>query len=381
MKRFTFIYLAPLVFGVISCSDKISGPIQVKIVQSAASLNSNASRCVYTIAPATLTTLNDLSNMSGQIGSVVLNDEELLSRPEILRNGEGFYPLQTQFIKQGNVYTPLDFASLNAATIYYHFERAFLQFEPSLNLSARIPNFSSTYYVYEARRKFKDQGELTDNAEYYPREATSGSSLSILNYFFINPIEEVTHISFGLNLGIMVHEFSHLVIYHLFELELAKHNSEILDVASYNTLRAFDEGLADYFGFLAVKDPAYFTCTLSDLTERILTTGRFFDSNDLAKLKAGEEIDAHSLGSVYASLQYEIGELASAQGLGGHEENGKVLLNMVSNLASCLSQNFSQKNPTVTLEKIVACQQQSAGSLSSITTSVFQRGLGGGVGF
>ena len=92
----------------------------------------------------------------------------------------------------------------------------------------------------------------------------------------------------------MNHEFSHLIFQHLFYEPGIKRNTEVGSTKpTMNTLSALDEGIADYFGFLAVQDPGYFLCSFPR-ENRDLAVPKAFTNQVISNLEL--PIPMYSLG-------------------------------------------------------------------------------------
>ncbi len=132
----------------------------------------------------------------------------------------------------------------------------------------------------------------------------------------------------------MNHEFSHLVFQHLFYEPGIKRNMEIgASKPTTHSLAALDEGLSDYFGFLATQDPGYFLCSFPQ-ENRDLAHPKYFTHSVISRIESSSDdyFDSHEGGAVFASIQYEIG-----QNLSNHQLVGQSLLKLMSNLLTCSS--------------------------------------------
>lgn len=295
--------------------------------------------CQYAIAPAKFQTLESASEMRGRVGRVLYAAENLDLNQNILITGSGLHPIDTEFVNNGGALVPANLNTLFAASLYYSMETGYLltrKLDPNIDLATLIPNFSDTRIIHHARRLSGDlnsKNEIYDNAEYFPLSPSGSSRTNILNYFFSYPTEEVKDVPLGLNMGVMNHEFSHLIFQHLFYEPGIKRNLEVGSTKpTMNTLSALDEGLADYFGFLAVKDPGYFLCSFPR-ENRDLAVPKAFTSSVISRIEnSNGYFDSHEGGAIWASIQYEIG-----QTLGNHDLVGKSLLRLMSNLLECPS--------------------------------------------
>lgn len=365
-----------IILGIVSilavgCAEnQFSGPVQARMILP------TGARCQYEVREGTLQTLTSLSDMRGAIGQVVYNSENVQRRPEILDSGVGFTAVDSQFSKRGNVFSPLDFESLFAVSLYHAVEtgyRLFRDLDPAADMVAVVPNFGeNTRIVHRARRTFGDVGvdpEITDNAEFLGHRVGSGDAVVVKNYLFSFPSDEVDQLPLGLNTGIMVHEYSHLIMHHLFYEPAFKADLSIsTTLPTKNTLSSMDEGLADYFGFLATGDPSFFLCSFPT-SNRDLGVPKSFTAEIIARIEGDGFISPHEGGAVFAAINYEIGQTI------GHEENGRSLIQMIRTLKDC--PDASRGANTIGLDfGIVARCHARASSRSATVTSVYQKYLG-----
>lgn len=294
--------------------------------------------CQYSISPATFQTLENVREMRGRVGRVLFSSENLDLNQNILKTGVGLNPVDTEFFDGGDSLVPANLDTLFAASLYYSVEVGYLlskTLDPSLDLATLIPNFADTRIVHHAHRlsdSSNSKNEIYDNAEYFPLTLSSTNRSTILNYFFSYPTQETKGVPLGLNLGIMDHEFSHLIFQHLFYEPGIRRNLEVgTTKPTMNTLSALDEGLADYFGFLAVQDPGYFLCSFP-YENRDLSVPKAFSGQVISRIEGNSNsyFDSHEGGAVWAAIQYEIG-----QTLGNHALVGKSLLKLMSNILEC----------------------------------------------
>jgi len=322
--------------------------------------------------------------VSGQLGSVVANDEVVESRPEILDHGYGFRPVDVEFSRRGNTYYPLDYASLLAASLYYSIERGYLMFaslDGAGDLKTRVPDLSGTLIVLDARRQ-NDSGNLTrevyDNAEYLPhRVKTSDGTEFLRNYIFAFPNQDISALPLGLNIGILIHEYTHMVFQYLFYEPGISRNvyvTESNEKPTSNTLAAIDEGLADYFSFVSTRDPSFFECSFPN-SGRDLSQSRYLTHEIRDSLLSEDRFDPHELGAVIASINWEIGEV-----LGNHEANARSLLKMMASLLDCPEVVTSRNVLSMNVQSLSACQARAAtdSRLAEIIRRTYSKYLSGG---
>ncbi len=347
------------------CSNAIpSGPVAVRVVQPI-----TGQRCLNRIAGAQLETLQDLSSLSGRLGKVVMFNGDIDANPQTLETGAGFFSIDTQFVKGSDGYVASDFRSLLGASLYYATEVGYklhARLNPAADFLNNDPTFAARSFIIADAHRTDAPGEphVTDNAEYYPSRKADGT---ILNYLISYPNDEISEMPLGLNLGIMVHEYSHLVFQNVFP-----DYDKVADGASELALAAIDEGLADYFGYLATGDPTFFLCTFPG-EDRDLTRPKYLTSAIYQSMQTGQNYDSHEGGAVLAAINYEIGQAI------GPEENGKALSLMMSTLSSC-SHVKSGSLYSFSFEGIMRCHAQAAGSRAAQIQQIYTKYLQAGGG-
>ncbi|MCB0405501.1 MAG: hypothetical protein KDD51_12015 [Bdellovibrionales bacterium] len=325
-----------------ACSTNVNGPIQVRLIQPA------VGHCRYNIGPATIQTLSSLSNMQGLMGRVGYYDRS-----------QTFVKADLQFGQVGGTFTPMDYGSLYAASLYYYLESGYLLFKnlptSAVDMAQEVPSLSSSQIQMEAYDVNSDDEEVKDNAAYLYDEGN--------NIFISYPAGDfINGLPFGMNRGIMIHEYTHFVMRHLVRNKLGKQTKQI----AYDTLGALDEGIADYFGFLSTiipgtpegekGDPAYFLCT-EDSLDRDLSVAKTVNvsrtsecRNDLAdydclRIPGSKYFSVHSLGAVFAYANWAQGERV------GHFQHAATLVNLMRKLGNgtCGSAD------NLTFQSIVSC--------------------------
>ena len=364
-----FAGLALATYFIVGCSQDVSGPVQVQLMQP------TGLHCGYTIAPATLHTLQNLISLHGSVGRVVYLDENVDARPEILDNGAGFQSIDVSFSNHGGIYHALDYSTLFSVSLYYAVERGYTLFS---SWDADIPRlaaqwrFNETLIVHEGRRTLGDvgvDGEVTDNGEYRPHKVQRpDGGFDIRNYIFSYPTLEVTDLPLGLNMGIMVHEYAHMIFNFLFEEPRRAMGSSYDTRATVMTIRSIDEGLSDYFGYLATGDPGYFLCTFPT-ENRDVSVPKFWSDSTMLQLKSDRQFDPHVGGAVFASVQYQIGQSIA----GGHLANARSLLQMVRQLTLCA--NTNQGSFRMDFPAVAQCHLSAlgAGESQSVARGIYER--------
>ncbi len=370
-------YIPGLCAGLIltSCSAGIpGGAAQVKVIQP------TGQRCHYSIAPATLSTLDNLNDVSGKIGRVVTSKLNLDSNASILDTGTGFDPIDTQFLRSGSVYSAENFATLYAVSLYYAIETGYLLhagLAPEADFVKNVPGFTAkTLIVQDAIRNSSSTeggGRVTDNAEFLPHSYKNNGVSDTRNYILSYPTDTIKDMPLGLNLGIMVHEYSHLVFeYFFYAKALAKKTGTGSDKPTQSTLDSINEGYADYFGYLATKDPAFFLCSFPS-ENRDLSVPKTFTSDMNKRIQSDPNFDPHEGGAVFAAINYEIGQAI------GFDVNAKLLEKLAQTLLDCPSAQTSGATNSVSLDMaaVAACHAAVDGTRSSVVQGIYNKYLTG----
>ena len=80
-------------------------------------------------------------------------NEEVGARPEILENFDGFAPVDAMFGGGGDSYSPLDFSSMFAVSLYHAAEtgyRMFAEADPTTDMISVVPDLADTRIVHRA---------------------------------------------------------------------------------------------------------------------------------------------------------------------------------------------------------------------------------------
>jgi len=347
-----FFSLAVVLAGVIGCTQApLGGTFNLMVVQA------TGPSCQYQVALAPVQTLENLSDLKGLLGQVVTHGEDLESNPDILDVGQGFRPLDLRLSGSGTTYGPLDKTTLLGLSLYYALEKGYLLFkglDPAADLATLVPNSRETLIVQNAKLSTLNDASksYSDNAAYLQVDGSQGAR----NYFLHFPNETISAIPLGLNTGVLVHEYTHMMAQYLFHNKRSQAAKE-LDTASENILSFFEEGLADYFGFVATQDPSFFHCSFPGGTDRDLSHPKSLNALQAQSIRTGIDFDSHEGGAVWASVQYQIGQSI------GHQANAKSLVKFLSNLASCTG--LSSSRTQVTLSSLNNCHLQALGNLAS----------------
>lgn len=202
----------------------------------------------------TLTTVDDIVAMKGSVARIVGEAEFTVAAddPALARAGDdrdrqrkaitkdAGTPVKVSWIKQDGALVPADFHSLNIATTYYNFERAFRFFEQIGDLHTQ--EFPAPTVYYFPKLVFGGKTEK-DNALFFP----------LLESFLILPFDDLQKIPLAINSGVVGHEYSHSIFnYRVFDRDpfaiYETWGSDLRGTPGLNLVTALDEGIADVFG-------------------------------------------------------------------------------------------------------------------------------------
>lgn len=373
--RIEYVFILSLLLLGGCSSEKSSGPINAMVIHY------SGAGCKFAVSEQPITTLDSVTEMRGAVGRVVRSDLDIQSKPEILDEYFSMRPVDVQFAKSGSSYGALDSDSLFALSLYYSIEQSYLAFQKyGVDFNTVVPNLSETRIVHEAKSTYgsgNSKKEIHDNAEFLANRYQANGQLNVKNFFFSYPNVEVKDVPLGLNVGVMAHEFSHLVFHWQF-FENAYRNLNFVNTTkpTENTLAALDEGLADYFGFMTSGDPSFFLCSYPG-EDRGLSKSKSFTPSIVQAINSTDvnSFDSHDGGAVWAAIQYEIGNKI------GHETNAKSLVQLMSYLATC-SDTANGKNISADFGDIAKCHysllntRTDANGQATEVRSIYQKYLG-----
>jgi hypothetical protein len=241
----------PIVCGLLllaACEPASSLPVKVMAI-----LPNRAG--TYDTKQVELTTPDSVVHMTGKLLTLVggaqvelnpadpalgtaTSEEQLL---DILMKNKG-NSVRANFVDKAGVLWPSDFHSWGMTTTYYNFEQAFLYYQRIYD-GKPTDELKDIKVLYWAGYKDLTNGselELRDNAIYF----------SPIKAFMILPFEKLQKVPLSLNLGVVGHEFAHLV----FSKKVFSGASIPAPLSSwtltpFNYLKAMDEGFADFHGY------------------------------------------------------------------------------------------------------------------------------------
>lgn len=231
-----------------ACEPSVTAPVKVMAI-----VPNNMG--TYDTKQVELTTPDSVIHMTGKLLTLIggaqiefnpsdpqlssVTSEEQYS--EVLLKNKGG-SVRANFVDKSGVLWPSDFHSWGMTTTYYNFEQAFAYFQRIYD-GKSTDELKGVRVLYFAGYKDLSNGvdvELRDNAIFYPP----------VKAFVILPFEKLQKVPLSLNLGVVGHEFAHLVF-----------NKKVYGGAGlpapllswtltpFNLLKSMDEGFADFHGY------------------------------------------------------------------------------------------------------------------------------------
>jgi hypothetical protein len=232
-----------------ACQPITTTPVKVMAIVPSATAN-------YETRQIELTTVTSIANLKGTVVNLVggarveidPNDPQLngVTTPEqladVLQKDKGG-DVRANFIDKAGILWPADFHSWAMVTTYFNYEQAFKYYQQIYD-GKPTTELLGTRVLYFA--SYKDLSaadvEIKDNAIFF----------SPVQAFLVLPFERLQKIPLSLNIGVVGHEFGHLV----FNRKAfggaaipAPFNTGGWTLEPFNLLKSLDEGLADFHGF------------------------------------------------------------------------------------------------------------------------------------
>lgn len=240
MHRLLPLFLAGLV---VACAPSSEAPVTVMVLVPKAN-------GVFETQPKKLTTIENISTLEGSIAHFIggarliwdLSDPnaEETSRPLFKDEGGS---VRAQFIEKNGVLWPADFHSWAMITAYWNLEQAFLYFDGIYGKQDSTELLDLPVYYWldtNVLNPWKKESN-TDNAFFYS---------ALFPMMAVLPFKDFQTIPLSINLGIMAHEYAHLVfnarVHH--SNRFSPVYSHIDDMAM-SILDSINEGLADFHAF------------------------------------------------------------------------------------------------------------------------------------
>ncbi len=170
--------------------------------------------------------------------STVTSEEQLL---DVLMKNRG-NSVRASFTEKNGVLTPLDFQSWGMVTTFYNFEQAYRYYQKIYD-GKPTDELKGINVLYWAGYKDLSNGselELRDNALYF----------SPVRAFMILPFDKLQKVPLSLNIGVIGHEFAHLVFSKkVFSGASLPAPITTWTLTPFNLLKSMDEGIADFHGY------------------------------------------------------------------------------------------------------------------------------------
>lgn len=350
-----------------SCSQNPSGSVKVYVVQPA------GTSCQFKIAPDTIDGLDSLDELRGAVGKVVSYPK---GRPDSkiekdLDNGTGFDPVTTQFGKKDGAYFPLDYTTAFGTNLLYWTSKTIqkaAELFPDGDIT-KLANTKDTLIIQEAKIfKDEDGNPEKDNAGYYSFTVDG----ELKSYFIYWPLEKVKELPLGLNPGVVAHETTHMVFTANFREKAKKLGKDWATLRADNkkTYWVLNEGIADYLGFYMTRDPEFFLCSFKNATGRNLADPGEFTKEFVSKFynTSDSEFDPHKGGSIWAAIQYEIG-----QAIKDHDKVAASNLQLAADLPNCIA-NATKDDP-FTMARVAKCHMELSASreFSDVMKGIYEK--------
>lgn len=359
MKRIGLILINAL--WVISCTQSFQGgPVLIQAIRS-------VGHCAYSTDLVQIDSLNSLQPIAGSLGKFVQTRKKFEKEDDYY--SPDFQLVGTRFQNSNGGYYPRDYASLVGSSVYFYFEQTqklFASVDARADLMQVVPNLRDTLIYYKATvQEGTSLSAMTDNAAYFKPSPVGG--IDTRNFLFTFPNQEITDVPLSLNPGVISHEVTHFISQYLWRNSL---NSTSISDYGLKVIDSLDEGLSDYAGFIYSQDPGFFSCSFP-MEDRDLSSPKRFSG--ISPSLYSSSYDIHAGGAVWAAVQFQIGQLLSANGQNGHLENLRTLVQLFGSLASCPGTN------NLTFQSIKQCHLNLIGNSNPQIQQIYNQAydLGG----
>lgn len=228
-----------------ACEPNLALPVKIRAIVPSRTNN-------YETRQVELTTPTSIVHLSGPVitllgGAVVeinptdppaTTDEQL--RAVLLKNpGQ---PVRANLTEQAGVQIPADFHSWSMVTTFYNFEQAFLYFQKAYDgkLTEELKKVEVLYWTSYKDTTGGSDAELHDNAIFF----------SPIHAFMMVPFQKLQKLPLSLNLGVIGHEYAHLVFNkRVYSGAAIPPPISSWTLGPFNLLKAMDEGIADFHGY------------------------------------------------------------------------------------------------------------------------------------
>ena len=234
--------------------------------------------------------------------------------------------VHANYIDKGGVLWPADFHSWAMVTTYFNFEQSYLYYQRVYD-GAPTDTLLGTRVLYWAEFKDLSTGSeqvATDNAFWFQP----------IRSFVLVPFDKLQKIPFALNVGVVGHEFAHLVfnqkVFANVAVPLPLFGPSAWHLRPFNLLKSMDEGLADFHGYgvtCASAGPGCRPNFLSvSIADKVAVAARDMSDDNhclTEELRAAFE-NFQPNAFIQPGLQYGIGTLISTALYQAANKNGKI---------------------------------------------------------
>ncbi len=274
-------------------------------------------------ARVVLDSTDPLQNVGGGIDN--MTDEQ---RYEVLVKGKGM-DVRGNYIERAGVLWPADFHTWNMVSTYYNFERS-VDYFTAIADAKGVPELQKMRVMYWPEVRMEGE-QMVDNALY----------LSFVESFVIVPAKSEPRVPLAMNIGVIGHEVAHRVFNKRVLNDEGIHpvfrGGSTWALVSFNTLKSFDEGLSDYYGWAVTCREAN-GCRTNFLAAS-LSNDELVQMRDVGRTGACMDVNLRNAYQTFTQLQwvraqemYKVGNLLAAglwqagQKLGKHDVLQKSLL-------------------------------------------------------
>lgn len=230
------------------------------------------------------------------------------------------------FLDRGGALVPTDFHTWAMTTTWYNFEKAFDYFQKIYDGKPTDELRKARTFYWASYQIAGLEGDRVDNAAWEP----------LVKSFIVMPIQKDNKLPLSMNLGVIGHEFSHLVFNKRVYSGAAKpapYFAQQWSGAPFNLLISMDEGIADFHGFSvtcgsdANCNPRFLGLSFDTTTAEGQKAVAARDLSDDTKCMTKELRNALNTfqGAQFqsAGLQYKVGTLIAAALYSASEPDGK----------------------------------------------------------
>ncbi len=231
-----------------ACEPSVTAPVKVMVI-------AGNKMGTYDTRQVELTTPTSVVHMTGDLLTLIggaqvefnpadpglasaITDQQLAD--VLLKNQGG--SVRGNFVDKGGVLWPADFQTWGMTSTFYNFEQSYLYYQKIYD-GKPTTELKGMRVLYWAGYKDLSGGvelEQRDNAIYY----------SPVRAFMILPFEKLQKVPLSLNIGVIGHEFAHLVFSkRVYAGASIPPPLSGWTLGPFNLLKSMDEGFADFHGY------------------------------------------------------------------------------------------------------------------------------------